>query len=234
VVSTSHLPTLWDPVALFSHLALWAGLPAAVVAVVVAVLGLYQSIKGWSDFTKSAVSGYRAAILKGRNITSVRQRAVLRLAICSVLAVGFSYMLAVIVNALVQTAETDGANALFSSKVVAHAIVITQWPPVAVWTVIIGAAGIGLLGIACIADMTGLRKLMSFLGGLTCVLAWLAGIMMGIDALIGFALLGLGSQNPPPRSLLVTQVITAVLCLAVGWLLPKIRKASGVAFNSAG
>lgn len=234
MASADHFPTLWDPLALFSHLALWAGLPAAVVAVVVGVLGLYQSIKGWADLTQSTVSMYKATISTGQNITSVRQRAALRLAICSVLAVGFSYMLAVIVNALVQTAETDGAKALFSSKVVAHAIVVTQWPPVAIWTVIIGAVGIGLLGIACIANMSGLRKLMSFLGGLTCVLAWLAGIMMGIDAVIGFALLGIGSQDPPPRSLLVTQVITAVLCLAVGWLLPKIRKASGVAFSSAG
>ena len=57
---------------------------------------------------------------------------------------------------------------------------------------------------------------------------------MGIDALIGFALLGLSFQDPPPRSLLMTQVITAVLCLAVGWLLPKIRKASGVAFSPVG
>jgi len=47
VLSADHLPTLWDPEDLFSHLALWAGVPAIAVAVVVWLLGLYSSAKGW-------------------------------------------------------------------------------------------------------------------------------------------------------------------------------------------
>jgi hypothetical protein len=230
--SAGQLPTLWDPEQLFSHLALWAGVPAVAVAVVVALLGLYQSAKGWAGLTGSAVRGYQTAAQKIEEMTSERQRAAGRLAVWSVLAVGFSYMLAVIVDALVQTAETDGANALMSSTVVEHSVVATQWSPAAVWTMIIGVAGIGLLGIACIADLTGLRKLISFLGGLACTVAWVGGAGMGIDALIGFAIRGLGSQNPPPISLLVTQVTTALLLLALGLLLPKIRRASGIAFSA--
>ena len=91
-------------------------------------------------------------------------------------------------------------------------------------------AGIALLGIACIGDMVGLRKLVSFLGGLVCVVAWVAGVGLGVDALIGFAVRG--SQDPPPMSLLVTEVIVALLFLALGWLLPQVSSASRIAFNA--
>jgi len=224
------LPTLWNPEELFSHLALWAGVPALGVAVVVGLLGLYQSAKGWADLAGSTVHGFQRGRRKLQDITGERQRAAWLLVAWSVLAVGFSYMLAVIINALVQTAEADGPNALFSAKVVEHAVVVTQWSPAAIWTVIFGVAGISLLGIACIADLIGLRKLISLLGGVACAVAWVAGVGLGVDAIIGFVVRS--SQNPPPMSLLVTEVITAVLCLALGFLLPKIRKASGIAFNS--
>jgi hypothetical protein len=231
VLSADQLPTLWDPEELFSHLALWAGVPAVAVAVVVGVLGLYQSAKGWVDFAGAIAQGGKAGRDRFRDVTSERQRAAARLGACSVLAVGFSYMLAVIINAVVQVGEVN-PNALFSAKVVENAVVVTQWSPAAVWTVIVGVVGIGLLGIACIADLIGLRKLISFLGGLACAVAWVAGVLLGADAIIGFALRGLSSQDPPPMSLLVTEVITAVLLLVLGLLLPKIRRASGVAFNS--
>jgi hypothetical protein len=55
VLGTDHLPTLWDPEELFSHLALWAGAPAIAVVIVVWLLGLYSSAKGWLVFGKSAV-----------------------------------------------------------------------------------------------------------------------------------------------------------------------------------
>lgn len=228
MLSADQLPTLWDPEELFSHLAIWAGVPAATVAVVAGLL----AIKGWKDFGKATGQGFKTAQENFKNITTERQRAAVRLVVCSVLAVALAYMLAVIVNALVQVAEANELSALYSSKVVEHAVVATQWSPASVWTMILGVAGIGLLGIACIAGLTTLRKLISFLGGLACAVAWVAGVAMGIDAIIGFAILGFHSQDPPPMSLLVTQVITAVLCLAVGWLLPKIRKANRVAFNS--
>jgi hypothetical protein len=163
------------------------------------------------------------------DITTVRQRALCRLAVCSVLAVAFAYALAVIIYGVVQVAEVD-PNALFSSKVVQNAVVVTEWSRVSVWTAILGVAGIALFGIACIGDMVGLRKLISFLGGLACAAAWIIGAGLGIDALIGFALRG--SQNPPPMSLLVTEVITALLFLALGWLLPNVSSASRIAFNA--
>jgi hypothetical protein len=40
------------------------------------------------------------------------------------------------------------------------------------------------------------------------------------------------SQNPPPLSLLVTEVITALLFIALGWLLPEVSSASRIAFNA--
>lgn len=227
--SASHFPTLWDPEELFSHVALWAGVPAGVVIVVVGVLALYQSAKGWKGFADGTAKWARRARDLGLDITTVRQRAAWRLAVCSVLAVAFAYALAVIIYGVVQVAEVN-PDALFSSKVVENAVVVTEWSPVSVWTAILGVGGIALLGIACIGDIVGLRKLVSFLGGLACAVAWIAGGGLGIDALIGFALRG--SQDPPPMSLLVTEVITALLFLALGWLLPKVSSASRIAFDA--
>jgi hypothetical protein len=228
--SASHFPTLWDPEELFSHVALWAGVPAGIVIVVVGVLALYQSLRGWKGLADGSAKWVRQAIALGQDITTVRQRAAWRLAVCSMFAVAFAYALAVIIYGVVQVAEVN-ANALFSPKVVENAVVVTEWSRVSVWTAILTVAGIALLGIACIGNMAGLRKLISFLGGLACALAWVAGVGLGIDALIGFAVRG--SQDPPPMSLLVTEVITALLFLALGWLLPKVSSASRIAFNAS-
>ena len=226
--SASHFPTLWDPEELFSHVALWAGVPAGIVIVVVGVLALYQSAKGWKDFADGSAKWVKRARALGLDITTVRQRAAWQLARCSVIAVAFAYALAVIIYGVVQVAEVN-PNALLSSKVVENAVVVTEWSPVSVWTAILGVAGIALLGIACIGDLVGLRKFIAFLGGLACAVAWVAGVGLGVDALIGFAVRG--SQDPPPMSLLVTEVITALLFLALGWLLPKVSSASRIAFN---
>lgn len=58
----------------------------------------------------------------------------------------------------------------------------------------------------------------------------MVGVLIGVDALIGFALIR--SQDPPPMSLLVTEVITALLFVALGWLLAKIGSSSRIAFNA--
>lgn len=227
--NASHFPTLWDPEELFSHVAVWAGVPAGIVIVVVGVLALYQSAKGWKDLADGTAKFARSARDLGLDVTTVRQRAAWRLAVCSVLAVAVAYALAVIIYGVVQVAEVN-PNALVSSNVVENAVVVTEWSPMSVWTAILGVVGIALLGIACIGDMVGLRKLISFLGGIICAVARLAGVGLGVDALIGFAVRG--SQDPPPMSLLVTEVITALLFLVLGWLLPKVSSASRIAFNA--
>lgn len=227
--NASNFPTLWDPEDLLKHVALWSGVPGAIVVVVVGVLAIYQSAKGWADFADGTQKWVRRAREKGVSITTARQRAAWRLVVCSLISVAFAYALAVIIEGVVQVAEVN-PNALFSSKVVENAVVVTEWSPVSVWTAILGVAGIGLLGIACIGDMVGLRKLISFVGGLACAVAWVGGVGLGIDALIGFAMRG--SQDPPPLSLLVTEVVVALLLLALGWFLPKVSSASRIAFNA--
>jgi hypothetical protein len=231
VLNADQLPTLWDPEALLAHMALWAGVSGVAVAIVVWVLGICQSAKGWVDLAGRAAEGYRYSRYNLQKITTERQWAAVRLAVCSLFAVGFSYMLATIINALVQTAEVEGANALFSSKVVEHAVVVEQWSPAAIWTVVLGVAGIGLLGAAHIAGLTGLRKLISFLGGVAFVFAWIVAVFGGFDAIVGFVTHTSASPNPAPLSLVWTEVITAALCLALGLLLPQISKASRVAFG---
>lgn len=46
-MSADSLPTLWDPQKLFFHLLLYAGVPAAVVAVMTALLASYKAVMGW-------------------------------------------------------------------------------------------------------------------------------------------------------------------------------------------
>ena len=234
MLNADQLPTLWDPEDLFSHLALWAGAPAVVVAVVVWLLGLYQSVKGWTDVTKSAAEGVRNTKAGLQNMISVRKRAAARMALCSVLMVGFSYMLAVIINAFVQLIRQD-PNANLTSELVENSVSVTALSPAAVWTVIVGIGGVGLLGIATIAKLTGLRKFVTFVGSTACVLAWIVGSLLAVGAvfgLIGLGILKPGSSTPPPPvPLLITEAITSALCIAVGWLLPKIRKACSTAFD---
>jgi hypothetical protein len=82
--------------------------------------------------------------------------------------------LAVVIDGVIQVGEVN-PDTLFSPKGVENAVAVTEWSPVSVWTAVFGVAGIALLGIACIGDMAGLRKLVSFLGGVVCVGAWVTG-----------------------------------------------------------
>lgn len=61
VADPDQLPTLWDPKELYAHLALLAGAPAAGVAIVVWLLGIYSSVQGWLEWGKSAVRTAGAA-----------------------------------------------------------------------------------------------------------------------------------------------------------------------------
>ncbi len=232
MLSADQLPTLQNPEDLFFHLVIWAGAPAAVVTVVVWLLGLFQSAKGWLDLAASTARKYRIAVDNIQEIISARKRAAVRLAVCSALVVGFSYMLAVIINVLVRVAEMSDPNAILSSKVVENTVVATEWSPAAAWTMIVGAASIGLFGFACIVGMTGVRKLIMFLGGVACAIALLAGGMVAIATVMELIGLALGGSNPPPKPLVATEAIIAVLLLAIGYLMPRISKASHLAFNT--
>lgn len=234
MIRPTDLPTLWDPQDLFFHAAIWAGIPVVLVAIVVWLLGLYQSAKGWVDLANKAGQGFQHGRGWLRGVTTFQQRAIARLMGFAVLVVGFAYMLAVILNAIIQLAVVN-PQLLISSRILESTVVATQWSPASVWTIIAGVGGIGLLGLAGIADFEGLRKFVSFFGGTACALAWIAGVLLGADAVIGFFIFFISKSNDqdrPPMSLLVTEVITALLLLAVGVLLPKIGKASRDAFES--
>jgi hypothetical protein len=201
------------------------------VGIVVWAFGLYQSGKAWYGLVHTTAEGYRSTQEYIRQKTSDQHRAAAWMALWSAFAVGFVYALATIINALVQTAQAEGVSSLFSSKIVEHAVAVKQWSPAAIWAVSIAAAGIFLLAIARIAKLTGMRKIISFVGGVACTLAWIAAVAAGVDSLVGFAGRGLSSQDPPPMPLVVTEAITAVMCLALGLLLPRISKTSRAAFS---
>jgi hypothetical protein len=233
VSKVNQLPTLWDPQDLFTHLALWAGAPALLVAVVVWLLGLYQSAKGWGALVSSTVDTYQAVQVNFQQLISERKRAAMQLALYSVFAVAFAYMIAVIAYGLTQLGEAD-PNAVLTAKVVEANVTVNALSPATIWTVIICVAGIGLLGIAHIAQATGLEKLVTFLGGLVWLYTWAMGWLLGLASVLGFAELAMGSHMPsppPPLAFMVTTAITAALSMAVGHLLPKIGEASKRAFG---
>jgi hypothetical protein len=235
VLNSNHYPTLWDPQQLFFHLAVWAGVPAIVMAVAVALLGIYKSIQSWIGFGKSTVLATNIARAKFRSWTTGQQRAVVRLVVFSVLAVALSYMLAVIVNAVIQLIAVN-PNAVFSMKGVVDRVGITPWPLAAVWTVIGGVFGIGALGLACIADLRGVQKFVTSMGGVVWIAAWLVGLGLAADAVMMCLGLLLNAashsslSDSPPLPLLVTVAVTGVLSLALAQLLPRLRAATAEAF----
>ena len=117
---------------------------------------------------------------------------------------------------------------LFSSKVVQERGRRDGIVRVSVWTAISGVAGIALFGIACIGDMVGLRKLISFLGGLACAAAWIIGAGLRIDALIGFALVAESSADVTSGD--GSHHGSAVPRLRLA--LPNVSSASRIAFNA--
>jgi hypothetical protein len=224
-----QLPTLWDPAGLVAHLALWAGVPAVAVAAVVGLLGLYQSAKGWVDLASATAQRVQVSRSKIREITSERQRAVVQLAVCSVLAVAFSYMLAVILTATRRAAIRD-PNVFFSVKLVKNAFAVTQWSPAAVSTAVVGVAGIGLLGIACIADLTRLRRFILVLGGLAFAAAWFIGWAFALEAVfVAFVIIDPANRVLFPT--LVAAAVAGVLGFALTRLLRRIYRANVTAFN---
>jgi hypothetical protein len=231
LLNADQLPTLWDLEELYLHVALWAGVPVGVTVVVTWLLGLVQSARGWSDLATSLAQKYQIVASNVQEVVSTRKRAAMRLAVCSVLVVGFSYALAVVINVLVRVAEIGDPSAIFSSKVVENTVVATEWSPAAAWTVVVGIGGVALFGFACIAGLTGLRKLITFLGGFATIIAFLTGGTVALGTLFGVAGLALGGSDPPPKPLLVTEAIIAALLLALGYVLPGVAKAGRLAFN---
>lgn len=233
--SGQQLPTLWDPQELFFHLAVWAGVPAIVMAVAAALLGVVKSVQAWLGFGSSVARGYRVGREKASVWTTREQRAIARLVIFSVLAVAFSYMLAVIIDALARIIAAAPPDTVPSMQEVVGQVSVAPWPRAAVWTVCIGISGITGLGIASIADLVGVRRFVTRLGGLVWVAAWIFGGGLAVAALcmclgLLFQIGNSQPSNPVPLPLLVTSAITALVSLALAQLLPRILAASDAAF----
>ena len=146
-MSADSLPTLWDPQKLFFHLLLYAGMPAAVVAVMTALLASYKAVMGWIGFGKTTV---RMGIVAGDKVkewTSEQLRALVALGFFSVITVCSSYMLAVIGYAATLMIEADPQH-VFTPGELANHVSVALWPPVAVWIVVGEIACVVILGIA--------------------------------------------------------------------------------------
>lgn len=233
--SGQQLPTLWDPQELFFHLAIWAGVPAIVMAVAAALLGVIKSVQAWLGFGRSVVQGFTATSQKIGAWTTREQRAMVRWVIFSVLAVAFSYMLAVIVESLARIIAAAPPDTVPTLQEVVGQASVTPWPRAAVWTVAIGVFGITGLGIASIADLASARRFVTRLGGLVWIAAWIFGGGLAVAAIcmcLGL-LVQLGNSNPSnpvPLPLLVTSAATSLVSLALAQLLPRILAANDDVF----
>ena len=152
------------------------------------------------------------------------------LIVFSVLAVAFSYMLAVIIDAVARLIAAN-PNTVPSIKDVVDSVGVTPWPCAAVWAVVGEVSGISVLGIACIADLRGVRKFVTALGGVVWLAAWVFGGGLACAAIMMcLGLLLAHPSDPVPVPLLVTSAVTGLLALVLARLLPRVRAASAGAF----
>jgi hypothetical protein len=236
VIGGQQLPSLWDPQEFFLHLLLWAGLPAIAVAVITAILAAINGIKGWIQFGHAAKRGTTLAGQTFRTWTTNRQRAVMRLLLQSLLAVAFSYMLAVVLNAGIELAIANGKQG-FSLKEFESEVGIAAWPPAAVWTVIGGIGAIATLALAYMTDLRGVQSLVKTAGVLVLIAVWIvflwlgtAAVCMWLGALIDAASTRGVISDPVPIPLAITSTITALLAGVLILVVPKIPTTSKDAF----
>lgn len=236
MIGGQHLPSLWDPQDFFLHLLLWAGLPAIAVAVITAILAAINSVKGWIQFGHAAKRGTSLAGQTFRTWTTNRQRAMMRSLWQSLLAVAFSYMLAVVLNAGIQLAIANGKQG-FSLKEFESEVGIAAWPPAAVWTVVGGIVAITTLALAHMTDLVGVQRLVKTAGVLALIVVWIvflwlgvAAICMWLGALIDAASTRETISDPVPIPLAITSTVTALLAGALILVVPKIPATSKDAF----
>ncbi len=205
------------PAGLLFHLCLWAGVPAIAIAVATAVLAAINSIKAWIEFGRAARQGTVLAGTTFREWTTDRQRAVMRLLLQSLVAVTFSYMLAVVLNTGIRLVIVDPKN-VFSLHQFKNTVGVAPWPRAAVWTVVGGIVAIVLLALAYMANLRGVQRLVKTAGVLVLIVVWIVFLWLGVAAVcmwLGVILDALPpkgtSGEPVPIPLAVTSTITAVL-----------------------
>lgn len=229
-----QLPSLWDPQEFFLHLLFWAGVPAIAIVVITIALGVINSIKGWIQFGRAAARGTAVTRETFRHWTTDRQRAVMRLLLQSLLAVAFSYMLAVVLNAGIRLVMQDPKNA-FSLHEFENTVDVAAWPPAAVWTVVGEIVAIILLALAYMADLRGVQRLVKTGGVLGLIVVWIVFLWLGVAAVCMWlgALLDASSphsSDPVPIPLAITSTITAALAGVLILVVPRIPTASKDAF----
>jgi len=234
----SNPPTLWNPLQLFLYLGEWAGVPIVLIAIVATVLGTYRSLKDWIAFaaTTKRVAGRTQAW--AMRLTTSQQRGLMRFSLLSALMVALSYTVAAIIAAAIQAIKVNPEVA-FSLHDALKGVEVQPWPPVAVCLVVGEIAGLGILGVARIADLRGVQNLVTALGSVIWFAAWVVGLLLARDTVILCLGLLLGAVGPrtssgaPPVPLLVTVAITAGLSLLLAQLPRRIRSASADAFDSS-
>lgn len=234
--TSASIPTLMDPQQLFFYLIVHAGLvPAAVVAVITALLASYKALQGWISAGRAAVRGGKIAGDKVRQATSAQLRGIIAFGFFSLVSICFSYILAVIGETAAVMIAADPKHA-FSPGQLATQAKVDLWPQVAVWVVIGEIACAVVLAIATAAEFDSLRKLARFVGGLAWLASWLVVCWLGLSAIMMCLGLLLQIGQPPqpdpvPVPLLWDAAITAALALVVAFCIPRSGRASRLAFG---
>jgi hypothetical protein len=226
-----QLPTLPDPQQVVVYLALHVGLPAAAVGIIAWLVGLYQSAKGWADSLTSVRDSFQRTSIAFQRVIEERKRAAALLGLYSALAVGLSYMLALLINALIIIYKSN-QNGITSWSAVESTMSGAKWPPAASWTVGIEAAAICLYLLAMSADLKVLRGLITFaisVAAFACAMATIGMVFDLIGEWMTPANQNLGNNR---KALIETQIFIAVVCTALIPLLIGVISAAGRAFKS--
>ena len=96
--------------------------------------------------------------------------------------------------------------------------------------VVLEVAGIGLLGVAFIAELPRRQKRVTFLGGVARAIAWTGVVVLGFGTVGGLLGPFISSNEGPsaavPMSFVVTTAIAAGLFLGLALSLTRIRETS--------
>lgn len=224
--SAVQLTTPPDPQQVAVYLALHLGVSATLVGIVVWLVGLSQVTKSWSSAAKTV--GVAAVALK--KITEDRKQAAALLGFYAALVVGLSYMLALLVNALIIIYQVN-QNGISSWSAVESTMSGATWPPAASWTVSIEAAAFVLYLLAMSADLAPLRGLITFViyaAVFACAVATLGMVFGMVDDWIAPASQNLGNNR---EALFQTQLFIAIICVTLAALLMGITSAVRSAFK---
>jgi hypothetical protein len=227
---SDQLPDLPDVQHAVGYLAVHAGLPGLFVGIIVWMYGNYQAGKSYVDSAVAVIGAFGRTSDAVRRVVGERKQAAASLGIYSAATVAISYILTLVINALIIIYKNN-YQGITSWSAVESTMSGSRWPPAAGWTIAIEACVIGLYLLAMSADLNFLRGLISFIILVTafaCLVAFGGMVCAFLGTLLAPAHQNLGNNR---EALMETQAMLGLICLALAALLKGVYMAARRTFR---